>query len=159
MSHLIPHRVSDDLRRIDHWVRLLFDGYFRPWAIERWCNGHIYELLGVRAYKRWLPTLGDRVCQRTGIHAIRSFPRGSSDCRQQLETQQRWTRRIEAGHVLAAFVMTCYSVAALWSGDFLNVSLLIAVNLAVNIYPIMTQRYNRVRIAAILRRMDSSGET
>jgi hypothetical protein len=76
-----------------------------------------------------------------------------------LETQERWTRRIEAGHVLAAFVMTGYSVAALWSGDFLNLSLLFAVNLAVNIYPIMTQRYNRLRIEAILKRMGSSAET
>ena len=159
MSRPIPHRVSDDLQRIDCWVRLHLDGYYRPKGVERWRNGHIYELLGVRAYKRWLPTLGDRACQRTGIHAIRSFSRSSSDCRQQLEALERWTRRYEAVHVLSAVVITGYTVSALRSGSFLNGSLLVALNLAVNIYPFMIQRYNRVRIEAILRRMGSSIET
>jgi hypothetical protein len=158
MSRPVPHRVSDRWR-IDRWIRLIPDGYYRPCAVERWRNGHIYEVLGVRAYKWWLPTGGDRARLTTGKHAIRSYSRSSSDCRQQLEDLEGSTHRFEAWHLLGAVVMAGLTAPNLWGGDFLSSSLLIAVNLAVNIYPIMTQRYNRVRIEAVLRRMGSSGET
>ena len=138
---------------------MLPEGYYLPFAVERWRNGHIYELLGVRAYKWLLPTGGDRARQTTGKHSIRSYSRSSSDCRQQLGDLEQSTRRFETWHLLGAVVMTVLTAPILWSGSFLDGSLLVAVNLAVNIYPIMTRRYNRVRIEAILRRMGTSAES
>ena len=158
MSRPVPHRVSDRWR-IYRWIKLLLDAYYRPWAVERRRNGHIYELLGVRAYKWWLPTGGDRARQTTGKHAIRSYSRSSSDCRQQLEDLERSTRRFEAWHLLGAAIMTGLTALELWRGDFLGAGPIIAANLAINVYPIMIQRYNRARIEAVLRRMGSSGET
>jgi len=129
--------------------RKCLDSYFEPKSFERWGNGRIYEWLGVRQFNKLY---------------YRTFGKGCVDFRinlfshTMLKGQEKHTRRLEKIHLIAggAYIPL---VALLYSldtspGGFVLGSLGVITNIAINIYPIMLQRYNRVRIQNILDKRD-----
>src|SRR6266571_5237027 len=136
------------------------DFWFRPRRFE---TERLYELLGARLLKRYVPTGGDLVMRRLrrrrpGARLLCGANLGS------LRRFERWTRVAEAVH-LAGFM--AFAVLAGWrfthrslSGTGLGVAL--ALDLAFGLWPVILQRYNRLRVIRaieIVTRISSGQET
>ncbi|MRR09710.1 hypothetical protein EG831_06495 [bacterium] len=128
------------------------DRYFIPLPFERAGSGRIYERLGIRLYKRYLPTSGDLVSHARGV---RHVDRSGIGLLPSLQRIERRTRVYEARHIFGALSMLAiswWSIAVHHRGNWLVLSV---ANLLINGYPIMLQRYNRTRVYAIRERLAS----
>lgn len=105
--------------------------YFRPRDFELRDNGAVYRRLGARFYKKIVPSSGEWVSRLRGIDRLKVRDAGTR--RGALLMYEEQTRKWEWGHLISAFCLQ------LW--------VCTAINLVVNVYPIMVQRYNRARIA------------
>jgi glycosyl-4,4'-diaponeurosporenoate acyltransferase len=128
------------------WERLL-DWWFAPKAFE---STALYERLGVRLIKRYAPTGGDFVIRRYGIRI--ADVRGNLDALIQYE---RLTRRLEAIHEIAFLGFLTWS---LWRAvkrrtTFIDLGIALVVYLSLILSPAMLQRYNRLRVDPVIRRM------
>jgi len=128
------------------------DLYFRPTRLERWQNGRVYELLGIRVFKRLVVAIGRSVFGLDGTSGNRYFI--SDISAKGLRAYERRTRVSEAIHapitlfltfgVIYALIEHNYATAAFASGWWL-----------LNALPAALQRYNRVRIESTLLMMMS----
>ena len=127
--------------------------YFRPKKIEYYRDRTIYELIGIKIYKKYLPTTGDLVRRRKKIKQINL---GNSNRYEELYRYERKTRNYEWRHIIGAILFIAFRF--LFDSELrltvLDFTLLPAMNLYINIYPIFLQRYNRIRILKILKRND-----
>lgn len=123
--------------------------YFEPKPFEMMGNCRLYRLLGVRAFKRYLPTSGDLVTRRRGISRIKRVEGGVAEG---LRRYERITRSYEARHIfggLSMLAISWWSIAVHGKGNWVA---LLAANVSINGYPIMLQRYNRIRLQRALGR-------
>jgi hypothetical protein len=124
--------------------------YFEPMRIEQAANGRLYVLLGVRLYKRYLPTSGDLISRVRGRRRIAPI---GPDLVSSLLQYEKQTKSWEARHVFGALSMlalTWWSIAVHGKGSW---PVLLGANLLINGYPIMLQRYNRTRVRSLLARL------
>ena len=118
----------------------------RYYDVKRWENdGHIYERLGVHFFKRIV---------RRGPLSIfsRMFRLPKDETALALRELDQKMRTAEAIHVLSFFAIwpvICYSMLRKW---FDAAGWLLLFTLMVNVYPIMLQRYNRIRLHKLLTR-------
>jgi hypothetical protein len=125
----------------------MLDIWFAPKHFE---STALYERLGVLLVKRYVPTGGDFVRNRYGIRIVDI--RGDLDS---LTHFERCTRKLEAIHVTAFLGFLAWS---LWRA-IIRQTTLIDFGIAILIYtmlilsPAMLQRYNRLRVHAVIRRM------
>jgi hypothetical protein len=112
-------------------------------AFER--TGQVYERLGVRLFKRLVrrgplsifsPTL--RFPKEKTISALRH-----------LDDEMR---KAETGHVFIFMLMLLFSSYALLRGWFDAVGWMLVFNVIINGYPIMLQRYNRIKLQELIQR-------
>jgi uncharacterized integral membrane protein len=135
------------LERINKW-------YFTPRKWERHGNGAIYRWLGVAVYKRHLPTTGDLMRRWRGLKHV-DLARGSR--RDELLHAEQMTRRYEWRHWIGCVVFILLAILIDQQSNgreftVLDGVFLVALNLVINVYPIMLQRYNRVRIMRVLEK-------
>ena len=131
--------------------RSLFDLYFAPFRFELWRCGRIYELLGIRLYKRYLPSSGDLVSRWQGVRRISA----SGSLRlESLLRHKRFTKEYEVRHLVGGVIMLAISLVSVSIWKKGDMGTLLLANLLINGYPIMLQRYNRVRILSVLARLD-----
>lgn len=126
------------------WV--LPPGYFRLRAFER--GGRLYERVGVLWFRQLAPD-GDLANRwerrRKPQHRLITGRRSAAEFLARTEASER-------GHVvllLLGLLSAAWAVAIGWQGWALYLSL---GNVAVNLYPILLQRYTRGRIQAVLGR-------
>ena len=124
--------------------------YFRPKKFEYFGEKTIYDLIGIKFFKKYLPTTGDLARLRRGIKQIDI---GSTNRNEELCRYERQTRNYEWRHIIGAFLFISF-----WflfdshlRFSIVDVALFPALNMYLNIYPIFLQRYNRIRIIKILR--------
>lgn len=123
------------------------ENYFKPRSWEQNKGRPIYEWLGIRMYKKYLPTTGDLVRKRKGIGQIKI---SRTDRKTELISYEKQTRKYEYRHVLGCllFMLLVLLVDKKWTlFDWIFLPIL---NLYVNVYPIFLQRYIRIRILKIL---------
>jgi len=121
--------------------------YFEPRRIEQAANGRVYVLLGVRLFKRHLPTRGDIVSRVRGRRRIVPIRPGLVSSLMPCEKQ---TRSWEARHIFGALSMlaiTWWAIAVHGKGSW---PVLLGANLLINGTPIMLHRYNRARLRCLL---------
>ena len=125
--------------------------YFRPKKFEYYRDITIYELIGIKIYKKYLPTTGDLVRRRRKIKQINL---GSSNRYEELYRYERKTRNYEWRHIIGAilFIVFRFLFDSKLRLTVIDFTLLPAMNLYINIYPIFLQRYNRIRILRILKK-------
>ena len=124
--------------------------YFKPRRFEQAANGRLYVLLGVRLFKRYLPTSGDLVSRARGCRRIAPIGPGLVSSLVQYESQ---TKSWEVRHIFGALSMlalTWWSIAVHGKGSWL---ILLSANILINVYPIMLQRYNRTRLRSLQARL------
>ena len=111
------------------------------------CTGQAYERLGIRLFKKLVrrgplaifsPTL--RMPTDKNIPAL-----------QHLEHQMQ---RAEAGHVVIFVLMLLFTGYALLRGWLDAVGWMVAFNVMINGYPIMLQRYNRVKLQGLIQELE-----
>jgi hypothetical protein len=128
------------------WERAL-DLWFAP---KRFESTALYERIGVLLIKRYVPTGGDVVSRRYGVRI--ADIRGSLDSLMRFE---RLTRRLEAIHELAFLGFAGWSLwrALTHQSTLLDLGIAIVVYLVLILSPAMLQRYNRLRVYPVIRRM------
>ena len=130
--------------RIIYAVRpiLLSEAYYRLRVFER----PLYRILMVKVAKRvvasrmWAgvnPRFRD-LCRRDGLPL--------------LETQMR---HAETSHLLVFLAVLPLVALAFWNGRFSAAGFLLLLNVLLNGYPVMVQRFNRRRLGAALRRLEA----
>jgi hypothetical protein len=122
-------------------------GYYAPRPFET--SGRIYELLGIRLFK---------AAVRRGPLAIFSptlrFPKERTV--EGIRWLQAEMRTAEAGHLLVLALVAVPAVALALAGEAAAAGWLILFAIPINIYPIMLQRYNRIKLEELVVRTGSS---
>ncbi|MEM8857073.1 MAG: hypothetical protein AAGD96_02050 [Chloroflexota bacterium] len=124
--------------------------YLEPKQFERLGNSSIYMLIGIAFFKRFVPTTGDLARRLWGITQL-EYDRNSLANR--LYLLELKTRSLEIRHwigmlifsIIAFVIKTDYSLF-----DYFFITILF---LLVNVYPILLQRHNRIRILNLLESM------
>lgn len=131
--------------KLKHYIEF----YFKPKAIEHFGNKTIYDLLGIRFFKRYLPTTGDVMRQFRKLKQIKPT---NSNRLNELYRYEKQTREYEWRHLLGIvlFIALTFLIDRKLTGfDWVILPIL---NLFINVYPIFLQRYNRIRILKLLKR-------
>ncbi len=141
-------RYVDGSRR-SFWERLQ-DMWFAP---KRFESTALYERLGVLLIKKYAPTGGDFFIRRYGIRIV--DVRGTLDS---LIHFERYTRRLEAIHEIAFLGFSGWSLwrAAVHQTTLLDFGFAIVVYILLILSPAMLQRYNRLRLYPVIRRLAAS---
>lgn len=134
----------------DRVLSALSEWYFASRPFELRGNGKVYERLGAKFYKKYVPTSGDVITRLRGIKRLNIAAIGR---RQALIEHELQTRKWEWRHLVSALLLQAWAIFAGVSIGAEHFWISSAINLVVNIYPIMVQRYNRARIVPCLTRM------
>lgn len=118
----------------------LIDLWFAPKAFE---SQKLYERLGVRIIKRYVPTGGDYFIQKHGVRIINL----QNNIDSMIRFEKR-TRLYEAIHVLVFLGFLTWSARRLLRRDTtaLDFCFAVLVYVALILSPAVLQRYNRIRI-------------
>ena len=121
--------------------------YFKPKTFEFYRNQTIYEFVGVRLYKKYLPFTGDIARKRNNTTQIKINKKERIN---ELYRYERETRKNELIHIFG--LILCVGLILIYSKEFSCIDLvfLISLNFYLNIYPIFLQRHNRIRIIKVL---------
>ena len=124
--------------------------YFKPKQFEYYRDRIIYEFIGIRFYKKYLPTTGDLVSRK---RKIKQIDLTNSNRYEELYRYERKTRSYEWRHIIGAilFIAIRFLFDSSLRMTVLDFTVLPIMNLYINIYPIFLQRYNRIRILKILK--------
>ena len=122
--------------------------YFEPKTFEFYGGKPIYEWVGIKTYKKYLPTTGDIIRKRRKITQIKI---SNSDKLEELYKYERKTRNCEWRHLIGAIIFILLTVMLDRKLTIFDWIFLPILNLYVNIYPIFLQRYNRIRIIRVLQ--------
>lgn len=107
----------------------------------------VYRLLGVHHFKKIVP-LGDY-----WVYLIRLVVPGFrviSD-KQSALIWVIFTICVELLHVIAFFIIFAIGLVDIVNGRFLSAAFTAVLNLFVNVYPIMVQRFNRARLVGAFK--------
>ena len=135
------------------FLERLQDMWFAPKRFESTAR---YERLGVLLIKRYVPTGGDFFIRRYGIRI--------ADIRRSLDSLiqfERLTRRLEAIHEIAFLGFLAFSLwrAVTHQTTLLDLAFAIVVYILLILSPAMLQRYNRLRVYPVIRRLARSQDT
>jgi hypothetical protein len=120
-----------------------FDIWFRPKTFE---SERLYERLGARVIKRYVPTGGDLVMRRLRRHHPER--RWGKPSLHSLCAYERRTRLNESIHLVGFLGFNGLAVSKFASGSLtaLGLTVALALNLLLGLWPAILQRYNRVRL-------------
>jgi glycosyl-4,4'-diaponeurosporenoate acyltransferase len=124
-------------------------GYFKPKTFEFYRERTIYEFIGIKIYKKYLPTTGDIVRQRRKIIQIKI---SKAEIIDELYKYEKKTRNYEWRHIIGAFIFILLTIMLDRKLTVFDWIFLPILNLYINIYPIFLQRYNRIRIIKLLKK-------
>lgn len=130
----------ENINRILSW-------YYKPKALEFYQDKIIYELIGIKLYKKYLPLTGDTARKWRNLKQIKIC---NPNRFEELYKYERKTRNYEWRHIIGTFgfiILVFVIDKKLTAFDWIFLFLL---NLYINIYPMFLQRYNRIRIIRAL---------
>ena len=120
-----------------------FDVWFRPKCFE---SERLYERLGALLIKRYVPTGGDLVMRR--LRRRHPERRWVTSSLQSLWQYERRTRLNELIHLIGFIGFTVLAASKFASGSLtvLGLTFALALNLIFGLWPVVLQRYNRLRV-------------
>src|SRR6266536_272985 len=132
------------------FLERLQDIWFAP---KRFESTALYERLGVLLVKKYVPTGGDFFIRRYGIRIV--------DVRSSLDSLihfERYTRRLEAIHEIVFLGFVGFSLwrAIVHQTTLVDFGFAIVVYIVLILSPAMLQRYNRLRVYPVIRRLAAS---
>jgi hypothetical protein len=126
----------------------LLSGYFNPSPIEQAGDGRLYRALGVPVWRRLLSPA--RAVLR-GLARLAPSRRETRSAARALQDARDGTCVIEALHLPFFLALLALSIYYLSAGAPQLALRYLALNLLLNGYPIMAQRYVRLQIDRLLR--------
>jgi hypothetical protein len=140
--HADPHPRRPGIPAAGQPRPSLLDFWFQP---KRFETTRLYQALGARLLKRYVPTGGDLVMRRLR----RRYPQAHliGPAPEALRRFERWTRLAEAIHLagFAAFAALTAQQAAAGSLSPAGLTVAVSLNLTLGLWPVVLQRYNRLR--------------
>lgn len=126
------------------------DAWFDPKSFE---SQETYEKIGIRTFKKFMPSCGDYVYR----YVWKKF--GASDWVkpgdiESLKRMQFFTRVYETVHVSFLALGVGVIASQLSEGNVNSAAFAAVINTLVNVYPIMVQRYNRLRLYRNINKME-----
>ncbi len=109
----------------------------------------LYTLTGTLLFKRFLPTGGDLINKHLHLHLIENYSEES------LKGTLRAINGYEITHWIGFTLMTGISAFVLFDKGPVTALEISLVNIPINIYPLLLQRYNRQRLNHALNRFRS----
>ena len=141
------------------FVNKATDWYFMPKSFEK--NGRLYGALGVRHFKKLCAETYRKLVKKLfgteRAHFVNNYLIWdfSEDGLRKFD----YATRINEGiHLLAAALFTSQTVDYLSDGRYGMAALGSGLNLALGVYPILTQRYNRARIYNTVEKMQERNQ-
>lgn len=129
-------------------LKKLSASYFKPKTFESHRDKTVYDYLGIKTYKKYLPTTGDIVRRWTKRKQIKF---GQDDKIGELYKYERQTRKYEWRHIIGFIVFIILTFMIERSLTVIDCLILISLNLYINVFPILLQRHNRIRLIVVLR--------
>jgi hypothetical protein len=132
-------------------VKTVTDAWFDPKSFEE--NPEVYEKLGIKTFKKYLPTTGDltmRLVRKRFSDA--GFIKSASV--EALKDYEKFTRVYEGIHTTFLGVGGAIMADQLAEGRIGAAAFTAGINTLVNVYPIMLQRYNRSRLYRTIHRVE-----
>ena|SRR3989344_6845578 len=129
----------------------LTDAWFDPKSFE---SERVYEALGVRTFKKYVPTSGDyvyRLVWKKYFNAPDHVKPGDLASLKEFLSGTKFNEAVHTG--LFALTSTVIGVQ-MAEGNMNGATFMAAVNTLVNVYPIMVQRYNRLRTNRNISKME-----
>lgn len=123
--------------------------YFELGKLEQWGGRSIYEFLGVRFFKKYLLPTELLLFRLRGGKAIQG---GREVLEAELRRLEWETRRNEVIHLLAMLLIVGMLVVRSPQLSVVQLLLIFAINLYLNVYPIFVQRHNRYRLIRLLEK-------
>jgi len=123
--------------------------YFKPKSFEFVRSKTIYDFIGIKTYKKYLPTTGDLMRRWKNIKQIDLT---QSDKVTQFYKYEKQTRTYEWRHIIGAILFVLLTLMLERELTLFDWIFLPLLNLYINIYPIFLQRYNRIRILKVLKK-------
>jgi hypothetical protein len=118
----------------------LASAYYNSKGWER--SGKIYQQFGVNIFRKLLVLIGWEKLTRKSAPIEKNT--------QALVTLHYETKKAELGHVIVLLIVLGFNVVVAFKFGVLKSLWLLLVNVLLNLYPILLQRYNRPRIARAL---------
>lgn len=117
-------------------------------AFEQAGSRTIYDYLGIRWFKKYLPSSGDLVRR---WRKDQPLTREALDHPQALYQLELKTRNYEMRHIVGALLFIGLVIAIDKKLTVFDVVFLTVLNLLVNVYPVFLQRFNRIRIRRLIK--------
>ncbi|WP_354028292.1 hypothetical protein [Chitinophaga sp. OAE865] len=114
----------------------LTSSYYNEKTWER--RGKIYEFLGINLFRKLLVLIGWEKLNK------KSNPI-KKDTQALIQLHYR-TRQNELGHIIIFIVVLGFNIFVAFKYGFLKSLWLLILNILLNLYPVLLQRYNRPRI-------------
>lgn len=119
----------------------LSSSYFDEKIWEK--KGKIYESLGINIFRKLLVIIGwEKVIRKT-------YPLEKNN--QALTKLHYQTKKSELDHLIILVIVFGFNVFVAFKFGFIKSLSLLILNILLNLYPVLLQRYNRPRIARALR--------
>lgn len=146
---------------VEHTDRKAYNDYqMRPLEVENYSEispssqkealnirkNRFFTLTGTLLFKRFVPTGGDLINRHLHIRVFKGFNEES------LKRNILFVNKVEASHWAGFIGLTGMSAFSLWIGEPKAASIISLINIPINIYPILLQRYNRQRLNHALNR-------
>ena len=123
--------------------------YFKPRDFEQIKDRTIYDFIGIRTFKKYLPTSGDLVRKWKKINQFNPARLPRTEALHLLELK---TRNYEWRHILGTFLFILLILLIDKKLTLFDMLFLWLLNMFVNLYPIFLQRYNRIRILKLIKK-------
>jgi len=110
---------------------------------------NLYKKIGVIFFKKMVPTLGD-----SWINLYNKYSSKKMRFVKNRKDAIVWTRItifLESIHLLSFLIMSYGIINNLISQNWNKAFILFVINILINLYPILTQRYNRIRMIRIFK--------
>ncbi len=144
------YRAYDRLIAPHDWLRRPLCAYLDPKPFEKAESGKIYRLLGVDRFGKIIPTGGVAIRRLMGVRMAPYTLTGTS-----LRAARHFRYRtcvFEMAHLPFFLTLLALSIYRWAQGDYRMALEDAAINLVVNLYPILHHRHTRVRIDSLLAR-------
>ena len=144
------HKETSSLENVKEdkpFLQKLDEFYFKPKSFEK--NGILYDALGIKIFRKYCPNGGSWWTKRKGY----SFIDGKS--RESIQSFILLTKLYESIHSFVLFPLYVNrAIYHLINREYAPAAVYASFNILINIYPIISCRYNRNKAGQILERID-----
>ena len=121
--------------------------YFKPKRFELWCNGVIYECIGIKVFKKLAEQVG-RSMGKSKSAENNYFLWDWS--KKGLEAFEKKTRYNEGIHIISTLIPLLGFISMWQDKDYGLIFYIAGLLTLINLYALLLQRYTRLRIHLLI---------